>query len=61
MYKLRLERNLIYIFSIYEYSKESFEFFGSRRMDWILSASTNEMKAAPLPNASPILKFSIRE
>lgn len=25
------------------------------RMDWIVSASANEMKASPLPNASPIL------
>lgn len=31
------------------------------RMDWIVSASANEMKASPLPNASPILKFSRRE
>ncbi|KAL5227606.1 hypothetical protein ABZP36_015871 [Zizania latifolia] len=31
------------------------------RMDWIVSASANEMKASPLLNASPILKFSLRE
>lgn len=30
-------------------------------MDWILSASANEIQASPLPNASPILKLSSRE
>ncbi len=46
----------LYISSIYEKSKQS-SFLGSPkpRMDWIVSASANEMKASPLPNASPIL------
>nr|CAB3502448.1 unnamed protein product [Digitaria exilis] len=30
-------------------------------MDWIVSASANEMKASPLPNASPILKRAREE
>lgn len=62
--KKKISRSSIFclfiIDSIYESSRKT-SFLGSPkpRMDWIVSA--NEMNAEPVPNASPIRKFSQRE